>query len=166
MASFQIWRDWNLPSDKYQINSEGLEPLSERWEPQPKKKIQAQYFRRDCHGVFHSEGLEYPNLSLALIKICLNPQCLQCQVRIVDRQTPRFDRFRSVEVRIGMVKIEAGRPERLDGLSNHSRNSLCAKLPDVDPITTVHELTCSPGPIVGRPELDFLNISCSLSGHC
>ena len=62
---------------------------------------------------------------------------------IVDRQTPDFDRFRAVEVRVGDTKIVGG-PQVLSGV-----NTLCATVPDVHADTTVHELTCSPGPVEG-----------------
>lgn len=71
----------------------------------------------------------------------------------MSRQTAPYDAFRSVDVRVGMnFATVAGQPKRLDD----DGNPLCARLPDAHPNTTVHEMTCSPGPIKGRPNTDSL----------
>ena len=63
---------------------------------------------------------------------------------IVDRQTPEYNRFRAMDVRVGKTEVLGG-PQRLDGI-----NTLCATVPDVQTATTVYELICSPGPIEGE----------------
>ena len=63
------------------------------------------------------------------------------KVQIIDRQTPDYDRIRSIEVRIGIEKVSGG-PQRLDQL-----NQLCAQIPDEQTNTTVYDLPCTPGPI-------------------
>ena len=78
------------------------------------------------------------NFTLTLIIVF----CLQ--VTLVARQTPDFDRFRSIEVRVGDTRIVGG-TQVLSGI-----NTLCATIPDVVTDTTVYEMACSPGPVKGN----------------
>ena len=66
------------------------------------------------------------------------------KVQIIDRQTPDYYLFRSVDVSVGNQMVSGG-PQRLSGI-----NQLCAHVPDMKTTTTVYNLPCSPGPINGK----------------